>query len=383
MTRVLLVQPTLQPPGGSKGVAAWILEALKRDHALSVLTWTPVDLDALNRFFGTSLRPTEVTMLGVAPAIRRLTYCVPFDLGLFKWTLLFRMCKRIKDDYDVIIGNNNEADFGRRGIQIVMYPFSWPRPRSAPPWYRGGPLLTVYFKLCAHFVDFSFARMKQNLTLVNSSWTAARMRAVHGVESTVLYPPVAGVFPQQPWAGREDGFVCIGRIAPDKEIHKIIDIVSLVRARGHDVHLHIIGPVADRAYYRSVRRRADANVGWVRVEHELPRAELIRLVAGHRYGIHGMSEEHFGMAVGEMVRAGCIVFVPDGGGQVEIVGDQRLVYGSVETAADKIVAVLRSEPLQGELRRHLDGQRQLFSVDRFIEHVREIVRQFSETRPES
>ena len=44
---------------------------------------------------------------------------MPLYLGLFKWTLLFRMCKRIKGNYDVITGNNNEADFGRWGIQIT------------------------------------------------------------------------------------------------------------------------------------------------------------------------------------------------------------------------------------------------------------------------
>ena len=31
--RVLLVQPSLQPPGGSNGVAAWTLQALVSDHA--------------------------------------------------------------------------------------------------------------------------------------------------------------------------------------------------------------------------------------------------------------------------------------------------------------------------------------------------------------
>ena len=28
MKRVLLVQPSLQPPGGSSGVASWVLQAL-------------------------------------------------------------------------------------------------------------------------------------------------------------------------------------------------------------------------------------------------------------------------------------------------------------------------------------------------------------------
>ena len=45
-------------------------------------------------------------------------------------------------------------------------------------------------------------------------------------------------------------------------------------------------------------------------------------MASHRYGIHGMREEHFGMAPAELARAGAIVWVPRGGGQMEIVGHE-------------------------------------------------------------
>ena len=57
MKRVLLVQPSVQPPGGSNGVAAWVLQALAPIHRVTVLSWQPVSIDPINRFFGTSLRP--------------------------------------------------------------------------------------------------------------------------------------------------------------------------------------------------------------------------------------------------------------------------------------------------------------------------------------
>ena len=61
-------------------------------------------------------------------------------------------------------------------------------------------------------------------------------------------------------------------------------------------------------------------------------------MATHRYGIHGMREEHFGMAPAEMARAGCIVWVPRGGGQMEIVGREPvLMYDSEDDAVEKIV----------------------------------------------
>ena len=69
-----------------------------------------------------------------------------------------------------------------------------------------------------------------------------------------------------------------------------------------------------------------------------------------------MREEHFGMAPAEMVRAGMIVWVPNGGGQVEIVGnDPRLVYESDEQAIDQIVQVLGNPDEQRRLR---DASRQ-------------------------
>ena len=45
MKRVLLVQPSMQPPGGGNGVAAWVLQALVRECQVTVLSWKPVEID--------------------------------------------------------------------------------------------------------------------------------------------------------------------------------------------------------------------------------------------------------------------------------------------------------------------------------------------------
>gem|GEM_PF-6600788 len=52
--RVLMVQPSLNPPGGN-GVAAWMIEALRPGHRVSLLAWEAPQLDLVNRFCGTSL----------------------------------------------------------------------------------------------------------------------------------------------------------------------------------------------------------------------------------------------------------------------------------------------------------------------------------------
>ncbi|HEY2992570.1 MAG TPA: hypothetical protein VGM22_07145, partial [Methylomirabilota bacterium] len=96
--------------------------------------------------------------------------------------------------------------------------------------------------------------------------------------------------------------------------------------------------------------------------------------------IHGMLEEHFGMAPAELVRAGCLVWVHDAGGQVEIVDDPRLTYGSVEDAVAKIVATIRDPHETATLRKHLAERGAMFSTERFMREVRAAVEEAAARR---
>jgi len=207
-----------------------------------------------------------------------------------------------------------------------------------------------------------------NLTLVNSNWSREVFRARYGVLARTVYPPVPVPAPGLPWEAREPGFVCIGRIAPVKELDRVLDIVGAVRRQVPAVRLHLVGTAEDAAYHRHVARRARAE--GATLYENLSREALGALLARQRYGIHGMRDEHFGMAPAEMVAAGCIVWVPDSGGQVEIVGDARLTYGSVEEAVARILAVLRAPAEQGALREHLAAMATRFSAERFVREIR-------------
>jgi len=100
-------------------------------------------------------------------------------------------------------------------------------------------------------------------------------------------------------------------------------------------------------------------------------------MASLRYGIHGMREEHFGMAPAELVRAGVLVWLSRGGGQIEIVGDEdALLYDSEEEAAEKIAAVLSNPAEERRLREHLRARGERFAPGRFVGEVRDIVSSF-------
>ncbi len=389
--RLLFVQPVLDPPGGSNAVASWMIEALKGEYAISVLTWRPPDLAAINRFYGTALRESDFSPMTGPPILRALFRLDPDPDSIQPSNYLLRIGKKIADDFDLIVSANNEADFGRPSIQYVHYPYlassyaRFPHSCGETIGRRVRALLRREIRPWMFISDFSFDRMKGNLSLVNSEWTGRRFRDLYGIEPVTLYPPVPGAFPHVPWEEREDGFVCIGRIHPGKRLDWIIETIARTRRIAPRLRLHIVGTRGQKPEEVMCLRRLapllEANSSWVHLHEDLPRDELANLAARQRYGIHAQVDEHFGIAPAEMVRAGCITFVHDSGGQVEIVGnDPRLTFDSTEQAVERISAVVSDPGRQADLVEFLSTRKDLFSTERFVAELWRVVRQWCERR---
>ncbi len=373
-------------------MAVWMVEALKQDFDLTLLTWEPIDLEPINEFYGTTLQESEFRVSRAHWVVRaivrsKLVSKDPPDLP--KLSIMFRLCKLIRRHYDILVTAYNEADFGCRGIQYIHYPwwgtfYQETLPSRAGWWHllpdvlRGrAPWPLIY--------GLSFERIRNNLTLVNSDWTGKRFSEFYDAPAATLHPPVPGDFPNIPWGQRENGFVCIGRIAREKKLEEIIDIVAALRESVPDAHLHIIGSMQGEVdYLGRVRRKMAGNTSWIFLHLDISRAELVQIVAGHRYGIHGMVDEHFGIAVAEMIKAGCVVFTPGSAGPAEIVGaEKRLLYHSSEDAINKIIAVTNDCDAQQQLRSYLAKRAELFSTEIFMSRVREVVGQFLKQNEEA
>jgi glycosyltransferase involved in cell wall biosynthesis len=382
--KVLFVQTTLQPPGGANTVAAWAIEALKNEHSVSLLTWKHPDFEEVNRFYGTSLNESELGVHPVNPALRSIIDLDPDPATIQRQSYLMRLTKKLNSKYDVVISAENEIDFGCRGIQYFHYPYLYGKIQPDIDLLRHRRFwetLKGSYRPWMLLSGFSYSRMINNLTLVNSDWTGNKVREFYGINPITLYPPIPGEFPEMPWDYRENGFVCIGRFCLGKRFETIIGILAKVRLRIPDLHLHIIGTpspfMGEREYYPRFIKAVKENSPWVFLHENLTREELINLISRHRYGIHANIEEHFGIAVAEMLKAGCIVFVHNSGGQVEIVGrDNRLVYKTEEEAIEKILHVMSNPYEQLSLIKYLNSRKEMFSTERFMRDIQEIVRQF-------
>jgi glycosyltransferase involved in cell wall biosynthesis len=159
-------------------------------------------------------------------------------------------------------------------------------------------------------------------------------------------------------------------------MERVVRILGEVRKRGAKIHLHLIGTGGNPRYVGTLRQLCREHREWVSMEEGIDTQTKSQMMAGHKYGLSGRENEPFGIALGEMVKAGCIVFVPNGGGQVEIVNHPALIYEDDADAVRKIEAVLANAALQGSLREHLSQGAQRFSVERFREAIRDVVSEF-------
>jgi glycosyltransferase involved in cell wall biosynthesis len=366
--RVLLVQQSIDPPGGGNAVAAWMLQALHGVHEVSTLTIRPWDPHLVDQFFGTALAAADIEQRSVS-SLTGIFPGAPNHLTRLRLALLFGAAQRLAPEFDLLVTAENYGAFGRRGLQYVHYPTALrPEPTRWPA------LVNVYYRLCDALSGLSWDTARRNETLANSHWTAEALRRDHGIAARVLYPPVVDPGPGRTWEARFDTFLCLGRFHGSKRLELVIDLVNRVRAWMPGARLHIVGSNVDRDYTQRLRHAAAPFHEWITIDEDLPRARIAALMSTYRYAVHAMEYEHFGMAVAEMARAGCIVFVHDSGGQVEAVGGApELRWRTAGDAVLRIKRVVEDVELQRALSAQLRRHAAQFSTERFVREFREIV----------
>jgi glycosyltransferase involved in cell wall biosynthesis len=386
LPKILIVHQNWQPPGGANTVAAWIAEALKTRYALTLLTWNRVDTAEINRFYGTSLRPTDFTVIYPNQLLRILFRLDPDPRSLQPTAYLMRVCHRIRSQYDLVMGMAvEEMDLGGPGLLYIHYPELsrfWPKYRDwggKRPSEKLRNLLRGETRPWMILSDYSLERLKENAILANSDWTGSLFERLYGVKTQTLYPPVPVSVGELDWSRRTNGFVASGRFDPLKRLDWIVSTLEQVRKSQPDLTLHLVGTqvkVGDGPkHYHDLRRLVDANSDWVSLHENRSCHGLSQLIGQVRYGIHARIDEHFGIAPAEILMTGGIPFVHDSGGQVEISGrDPRLCFTTQEDAVGKIEAVMQNGCAQLAILESLAPRRKMFTPARFVEGIREAVR---------
>lgn len=346
--------------GGGEAVCVWIIDALKDKFDMDlIVTGKNVTIGRINKFYETNFSDYDFKIINLF---------FPIKGYLLESNLVQRYFKNNSKKYDFAISTNNEMDFGKKGIQYIHYPILEKKKKN--------PLKKLYKKFVFSWSGYQSERMQNNLTLTNSLWTKREIKRIYNLEIKVVYPSLVKGFPLINQEEKQEGFVCIGRITPAKEIEKIIDILSEVKKMFPYITLDIIGYAEDKKYFKKIKKIINSKSDWIKIKSNLSRKEIKESIIKFKYGIHGMEKEHFGIVILEMIKAGIIPFIANSGGQVEIVDDENLIYRDKNDAVKKIEKILGNNLLQIKMLKKVQEQSKKFSKEVFVKQIKEIVNKF-------
>jgi glycosyltransferase involved in cell wall biosynthesis len=369
--------------GGSEATAMWSLHALQDLARITFTTASPVDWDRLNATYGTRVLPERITLL---PAPRMPGVNNGTRLAFWQRAYFERFCQGLDTRFDACISAYNPIRFSQPALQLIgdfsfneacrlaLCPESKERAHHRPSLLR-----RAYLELGNQVSGKNDRRVAGpgDRVVANSRWSATILeRQFQLVDLPILYPPSSLHEPVGATQRDPLGFVCLGRIAPGKEIESIITILDRVRAKGHPVTLDIIGRFGDDAYSSRIRKMAEERREWIRTPGFLGPEEKGAVFASRSFGLHACRAEAFGIAVAEMAAAGVIPFVPSEGGTREIVTTDELVYRDPDDAVRKIIAKIRQPESDDRLRQQLIRHVENFHPERFAESLVGLVQDF-------
>lgn len=379
--RVLIVHPDLNEMGGIEVFAMHLIDAIQRKYNVSLLSIEHPDFEELNEFAGTSVEPSTLefhSVGGYVPTAQNAITNKTGRLHRLRNALISRHLSKHEYDVDLIFSVYNELFTHSDGptIQYIHQPLLnrsvlSDLPGSDSSAYR------LYDGVCG-YIEGQTSFNGRTTVLVNSKWMKPRIASYIDIEPTVLCPPIdvsrfESSTCKNSWENRDYDFISVGRISREKNLIRNIEILDDVRRRGHNLNYRIVGPRGNKKYYEELKKEVMKH-DFVTLDGRVSRNELVSFLQNSKYGIHGKKNEHFGIAVGEMVAAGVIPFVPNSGGQQELVGGlDSIIYKNKADCANKICRLCSSETLQTEVYNSLPDIQQEFGIDRFREQILEII----------
>lgn len=195
------------------------------------------------------------------------------------------------------------------------------------------------YKWVGKFVDVPVA---------NSSWTSDGLRKVWERKVDVVFPPCGGK-PQV--AEKQDGLVVsVGQFRKEKRHDLQVEIMRKLKDRGVKAKLIMIGGTRgkeDRDRVQRLENMVKQHQVDVQIRVDVSRDEVKMWLQKAKVGIHTMKDEHFGIAVVEMIREGvCVVGHRSGGVEKDIIrteGKDGYLADDVDEFVAKVERALQED----------------------------------------
>ena len=183
--------------------------------------------------------------------------------------------------------------------------------------------------------------------LVNSKFTAEKCREIYGISATgIIYPGVdLTEFPKDP-AEKEDYILCVSRLTRFKRIDLVLDALSLLKQKGINKKLVIVGNGEEKTTLMEQSQRLGLT-DTVTFTGKLSRELLISYYAKAQCVVFPSVDEPFGIVPIEAQAAWTPVIAARSGGPMESVIDGESGFlvkpNSADEIADKLLYISQNK----------------------------------------
>jgi glycosyltransferase involved in cell wall biosynthesis len=341
MKKALIVSPYLDHLGGGERYMLSAGSALEDLGYKLYIAWD--NLEEINRLaamLGISLKNPQLD-----PSVKKL-YTNHHPLSMFMATRGYDVVVYLSDGSLPLLG-------GKKNLVHMQVPFHGVSGRS---WKNGLKKIFIHD------------------TIVNSRFTKKIVDNEFGINSSVLYPPVAPVKP----GVKENIILSVGRFEPSlntKHQDVLIEAFKLLSPKLPGWKLVLAGASASEEWLAKLKQMAgDARIEFV---VNASYSDLCRLYSVSRiywhaagYGVDELKNpeltEHFGISTVEAISAGCLPLVIPYGGQREIVTDPAFHWTTPEELIAKTQTIAKSPPAWSP-------DIAPYSVENFANHLQSIL----------
>lgn len=305
-------------PGGAEQFIAVLAEALSPAHQVCILHHKPSAAEGVwGEYSGCDL--SRVKFRHVALAQDKSNLCRTI-WSRYRTAKAWRF--ELTQDCDLFIAMlHNKPPFcrARKGVMVILFPTYEPFRAENRGWY-------------AHW-EWNRRMASYPVKLSISDFSRGWARTRWGIESGVLYPPVA--LPRSPGIEKQNRILSVGRFATTGHTKKQIELLKTFREIQGDLPAWSYSSIGglndtqhDRIYFEEACTFREQNL--IEVMANVDRGQLQRLYDEARIFWHaaGLGDdhfaqpemaEHFGLVTVEAMAHGCVPVVIRKGGQPEIV----------------------------------------------------------------